>query len=654
MSRKNPFKGAIVLTVIAAVTVGLYFILDPYFEKTQEKKDSAVLLWGGLGRDEIYELRIKNPSNEIHIKKLADRVDTWSVSEVESSISFDADAGSVNGIISTVLAARKESSLPNLQAPDVGLLPPTYELDIVYGDQKRTLHLGSDTPVDYLVYAKWSDSEEIFLTSRSLRFGIDKRLSELRNKKVFDFRLADYKEIKLEAPRGIFASFQTLHFTKDDVGQWFAEGKKKIPVLADELNNFLQSLNKLSVRDFVSEDPKERDSLGFRRPALTFTLTPQDPAQKTQVWKLATQEKVEDGSKRTVYYTAHDENASTYEVPATFRDAFDVSLIKFRDTKITDFAGTAISEIQIQTPRLSIHLVQQNETWKFKSEDGLVDAKEDRVREILSKVAQLRATEFFDEATPRTLGLDKPLRVVEIALKQGQERKTLFFGKKTEDATYIVNTEGLSSPATVKLDVETLFPEDLNAYRVEAPKTPASEAPSASQKGKKVKLETTVNSPKDVRKLPAPIVKPNHRYTAHMKLSNGKELELEFHPEKAPYTVSNFLHLARNNFYNDVVFHRVIRDFVIQGGDPTGTGTGGPGYKFDNEDNDLKHVRGALSMAHAGRNTNGSQFFIVLQPQPHLDGLHTVFAKVTKGAEILDEVPQGTKMVSVEVFEEAL
>jgi peptidyl-prolyl cis-trans isomerase B (cyclophilin B) len=149
-------------------------------------------------------------------------------------------------------------------------------------------------------------------------------------------------------------------------------------------------------------------------------------------------------------------------------------------------------------------------------------------------------------------------------------------------------------------------------------------------------------------------VKEGFKYTAKMSLSNGKELEIEFDSKKAPYKVSNFLHLARNKFYDGVVFHRVIANFVVQGGDPTGTGTGGPGYKFDNEDNDLKHLRGSLSMAHAGRNTNGSQFFIVLAPQPHLNGLHTVFGTVTKGQEFLDEISQGTKMNKVEVFEEAL
>lgn len=118
--------------------------------------------------------------------------------------------------------------------------------------------------------------------------------------------------------------------------------------------------------------------------------------------------------------------------------------------------------------------------------------------------------------------------------------------------------------------------------------------------------------------------------------------------------MSNFLHLARNHFYDGVKFHRVIADFVAQGGDPTGTGTGGPGYKFDNEDNDLRHVTGSISMAHAGRNTNGSQFFLVLKPQPHLDGLHTVFGQVTENADKLEQIKAGDVMKTVTVFEEGL
>ena len=114
---------------------------------------------------------------------------------------------------------------------------------------------------------------------------------------------------------------------------------------------------------------------------------------------------------------------------------------------------------------------------------------------------------------------------------------------------------------------------------------------------------------------------------------------LELHDDDAPKTVENFRKLAADGFYDGVVFHRVIPDFMIQGGDPTGTGTGGPGYTFEDEFNDHKVERGALAMANAGPNTNGSQFFIVTtDAAPWLDGKHTVFGKVTGGMEAVDSI----------------
>ena len=112
---------------------------------------------------------------------------------------------------------------------------------------------------------------------------------------------------------------------------------------------------------------------------------------------------------------------------------------------------------------------------------------------------------------------------------------------------------------------------------------------------------------------------------------------VELFDEDAPKTVGNFKELAGKGFYDGVIFHRVIKDFMIQGGDPTGTGTGGPGYQFEDEFNQHKVVRGALAMANAGPNTNGSQFFIVTtEAAPWLDGKHTVFGKVTSGMEVVD------------------
>src|ERR671927_671144 len=119
--------------------------------------------------------------------------------------------------------------------------------------------------------------------------------------------------------------------------------------------------------------------------------------------------------------------------------------------------------------------------------------------------------------------------------------------------------------------------------------------------------------------------------------TNHGAIEVELFPEDAPKTVDNFVELARDGFYDGVVFHRVIPDFMIQGGDPTGTGTGGPGYTFEDEFNQNKVVRGALAMANAGPNTNGSQFFIVTtDAAPWLDGKHTVFGRVTSGMEVVD------------------
>jgi cyclophilin family peptidyl-prolyl cis-trans isomerase len=116
-------------------------------------------------------------------------------------------------------------------------------------------------------------------------------------------------------------------------------------------------------------------------------------------------------------------------------------------------------------------------------------------------------------------------------------------------------------------------------------------------------------------------------------------IELELYPNEAPKTVENFLKLARDGFYDGVIFHRVIPDFMIQGGDPTGTGTGGPGYEFEDEFNQHRVVRGALAMANAGPNTNGSQFFIVTaEATPWLDGKHTVFGQVTSGMDVVDRI----------------
>ncbi len=142
---------------------------------------------------------------------------------------------------------------------------------------------------------------------------------------------------------------------------------------------------------------------------------------------------------------------------------------------------------------------------------------------------------------------------------------------------------------------------------------------------------------------------------AEMLTEKGSML-IEFYEKDAPIAVKNFTDLAKKGYYDNVTFHRVIPDFVIQGGDPTGTGAGGPGYAIDCEltgDNQY-HDKGVLSMAHRGRNTGGSQFFICHSRNntAHLDRVHTCFGKVTEGLEVIDQIKQGDKILSINVIEE--
>lgn len=139
---------------------------------------------------------------------------------------------------------------------------------------------------------------------------------------------------------------------------------------------------------------------------------------------------------------------------------------------------------------------------------------------------------------------------------------------------------------------------------------------------------------------PSMVIDPKKRYSAVLHTDKG-DITVQLFADKAPKTVNNFVFLAREGFYDNTIFHRVIADFMAQGGDPTGTGRGGPGYKFIDEFNpSLKHDKpGMLSMANAGANTNGSQFFITHVPTPWLDNRHAIFGQVTKGMDVLLSIP---------------
>ncbi|HKW95037.1 MAG TPA: peptidylprolyl isomerase [Methylomirabilota bacterium] len=159
------------------------------------------------------------------------------------------------------------------------------------------------------------------------------------------------------------------------------------------------------------------------------------------------------------------------------------------------------------------------------------------------------------------------------------------------------------------------------------------------------KAAPTKDSPKGGKKV---------KQTAVITMEKGGEIKIEFFPQDAPKTVENFVTLAKKGFYDGVTFHRVEPGFVVQGGDPKGNGTGGPGYTIKDEFNKQQHVRGVVAMARTqAPNSAGSQFYITLAPAHFLDGQYTVFGKVTSGMDVVDKIKVGDKMKSVKIVEVA-
>ena len=149
---------------------------------------------------------------------------------------------------------------------------------------------------------------------------------------------------------------------------------------------------------------------------------------------------------------------------------------------------------------------------------------------------------------------------------------------------------------------------------------------------------------------PPMTIDTSKHYTATIETEKG-DLVLELFASDVPVTVNNFVFLAGEGFYDRTTFHRVIPGFVAQGGDPTGTGTGTPGYYFADEFTEHTHIAGALSMANSGPNTNGCQFFITYTPQPHLDGKHTVFGQLIEGIDVLERIEQGDTVIRITIEE---
>jgi peptidyl-prolyl cis-trans isomerase B (cyclophilin B) len=664
MAKKNPIKSSLIFLSITAAIVALsFYVIAPKQKEREDKKEKASLLFGALNRDDVVGMEITRDGKTHNISRSAQNKDQWYLNTANKNI--EADSESITGIISAMLSAKREESVEGSDLALVGLDNPKVKFKIMgVKETSKTLLIGNDTPVNYFVYAKWEDQPEIFLTTRSIKFGLEKEEKDLRNKVIFNWKLSELKEIRFESFNRRDIGKEKFAIQKGENGKWVTQGSDNYPIEERDLNVWLEALDKVRADDFPSENSKERSKFGFNQPVATVELV--NLKGEKQFWTFASLQKKNGKEVAWDNYIAEKNQESTFHVADSARDAFKISLFQLRDKNLGQgIVKTEVNSLIISQKDKSIILEKQSDAkWKGRfNAAGLLEgpAHEKAISDAIDALIGLHATKFNDKSNVVALGLNAPQRVVTLKDKAGQVIAEYRFGKKLSADEIAVLKSGLNSPANVLLDIEKLFPLKAEAFiNAVSDSSHGVAGNSASpelvgQKGVAVKLEATVKNKSELKKLPAAITKAGFSYFAEFTLNGGRKLKVEFAADKAPYTVSNFIHLARNGFYNGLKFHRVIPGFVAQGGDPVGNGSGGPGWMFDYEDNDLKHVPGVIAMAHAAsKDTNGSQFYFVFEAQPHLDRLHTVFGKITEGLDIFKGIKQGDVMEKVEVFEKAL
>lgn len=646
--RKNPLLGSGILLIasIALVLLSVY-VLKPQFQKDKEQKDSSTLLWKNVKRDQISEIFISTIDQSFTLKRQEDSK-SWSLET--NGKSFEADTSSIDSFISSLISTKKEDSV-QIDSTKSGLQAPVVRLKLTYKDEKNQkveneILIGEDSPVDYQSYAQWAHENTPFMVSKTLKSVSNKKAAEFRNKKVFNANLADLKSIQILGKKNFSLEL-------GEGGKWFIQtGKRKLLADKGASSDWLSSLNNIKALSFPenTKDKKNLEKYGLSNAGNKISfLTLKN--EKTD-WVISKGK----NPKESKVYASNNKSKTIYEMPSSLISEVNKDYADLRHKQLISLDKNKIEKMTYDSKDLKISLHKLGDRWigthSFRNQKTEGTFKAEAVQKMLNSLSLIKADKFL-EKSPREASLGIGKAKIEI-IEASSKAIVLEIGNKTPQKEYPLWAANFEDPILSPIAFEDLFSETPEKLldKKELDKSPPAGASSVQGQKKLMKLEKSVNSVSELKKLPAPIVEKGAKYTVVFNFKNGRKLKGEFDSEKAPYTVSNFIHLARNHFYDGTVFHRVIRDFVLQGGDPTGSGRGGPGWMFDNEDNDLKHLRGSFSMAHAGRNTNGSQFFIVLQPQPHLDGVHTVFGRITEGLNELDLVKQGDQLATVEIFQE--
>ena len=680
LSSRNKTLGILFL-IAAAFFAYIYFYEVQYKQKAQETKNQAFKIFSPL-KDKVKQITLKNSFGQWQWAKSGEN---WSF---QKPMVTEADAAEVNRVLEDLYEVSFKEKVPHVkpsQLQNFGFFadsPKNTFIEFLAQDKpdgpttSKTLLIGDNTPVQNKFYAmvfntkyeglptfKDTDVPEVFITDKNIKTQLDKEMKAFRAKNLVSFRQPDVDTVTLVGRdnnskyllrRNNTSATETLisHI------EWW--GDRHFPADSTQVENVLSTLKNLKAQDFIDQEPTPAilQKYGLHLPDLTLTLTDKD--KKSMV--LAYRKDMQNITEGVVYVKGKN---LLYRV----KDA-DIQKLNLASHTLymkKPFARLRLDSLLGVTFRyrgqdvLDISFDKKEKTWILAAKEKLANTppvaiKDTKIKAFEETLNQLDIKEY--KITPATPNLQSGWNM-EVVFKFQNETRSLWYKPMSKDVVFGVPEYGLemvAEKASLKNKFEPFF---TYGYFYDPVKEDVKTEPIASNVSSSSTSEKKGAYKPMTKPLSDKIERPSKDWAKHLKSPEaileveGKgTVKIKLEVQKAPLTVSNFVNLATHKFYDGLTFHRVIKDFMAQGGDPNGTGTGGPGYKFEDEtSNGLAHDRGVISMANSGPNTNGSQFFITFQPQPHLNGKHTVFGRVVEGLSVLDSIQQGDKIKSVKIVD---
>ena len=463
MARKNPIKSAAIFLVsIAALALITFYLVLPKVDEFKEEEKNSQLLFKNLKRNQILEIKVNNRGIEgLHLQRQADSKD-WILSpffggDSSSSRSFGADPTSVNGMISSILASKDDGPV---NASDY----KKFELDkdnaihveIVTSSKKKysTLLIGMNTPVNYFAYAKWADKNEVFLVSRTLKLSLDKKIEDLRDKKLLNIAYSDMSEINIETRAVDNLKSQKLKFQRSGNGIWKSNSStRSFELDSEEIQSWINRLNEDLVSKFLNDESAKKLNLKESEKIVDFSFHSE---KQKQDWELFLRK---DGDNKK-YYVKEKEQNEIFQSSSLVMDQFRFEIFKFRPKKLTDLDNSKIKKMLFKSPKGSYQIVRtSDEQWELKKDEQSkgTPVKRELVIRVLTPLRAMTAVKYHDDAKASELGLENPVRDIQIISRDGKDLAAIKIGKALSPEELIVATKGFP-PASIILDSKKIPP----------------------------------------------------------------------------------------------------------------------------------------------------------------------------------------------------